>query len=115
MTKISACLSLMLCFLACGNLAAADSAKWIPVAVDGPSTYYVDEASILLVGDHVEAIELADFPDDGSNWRSMRSKVHYICTNGTAGVIRNEFFAGPMGTGAVIKTQVEDAPYTASQ
>src|SRR4051812_31769108 len=102
MSKITACLSLMSCLIACGNSAAATSAKWLHVAVDGPSTYYVDETSIVMVGDHVEAIELADFPDDGSNWRSIRSEVRYKCTDGTAGVIRNEFFAGPMGTGAVI-------------
>ncbi len=59
--------------------------RWEYVTSDPDGAkFYLDPSSIKVVGDHVEGVELADFQDDGSDWKSMKSYVHYRCAQGTA-------------------------------
>ena len=87
---------------------AGQSSRWQYVTsdVDG-ARFYIDPSSVRAVGDHLETWELADFRDDGSGWKSMKSRVHYRCSQGTSAWLESEFYSGGMGTGTVVSSRKE--------
>ena len=84
------------------------SARWEYVATDSDGArFYLDPSSVKVVGDHVEAFELADFKEDGSDWKSMKSRVQYRCTQGTAAWLDSQFYSENMGKGSIVSTRQE--------
>ena len=87
---------------------ADPSTRWEYVTSDSDGAmFYLDKDSVKVVGDHVEAIELVDFRDDGSNWKSMKSRVHYRCSLGSSAWIDSDFYSEQMGKGTVVSSRQE--------
>ena len=78
--------------------------RWTYVA-DGndASTFYVDVSSITAKSDHIEAWELADYLDDGSDWKSIKTLVYYKCGSLAAAKQQSVFLSGSMGGGRETK------------
>jgi hypothetical protein len=103
-TKALICFAVALC--GCTN---PPTKRWVYVAAnDHGAKFYLDSTSVKDNGGGiVRAVELADYPDDGSDWRSMTTLVIYNCGANTSAVIRSSFFSGPMATGQVRRTREE--------
>ena len=84
------------------------SSRWQYVTSDADGArFYIDPSSVRAVGEHLETWELTDFRDDGSGWKSMKSRVLYRCSEGTSAWLESEFYSGSMGTGTVVSSRKE--------
>jgi hypothetical protein len=92
--------------LAISSCASTPAEGWLYVATNSDGAkFYIDTRSVTATGRIVQATELADYPDDGSNWRSMTSVVLYNCDANTSSVLRSSFFSGRMSTGKLTFTR----------
>ena len=73
--------------------------------------FYIDLQTRRNLGELVEARELADYNDNGTNWRSKTALVHYNCLLGTSTIRAISYFEGDMGTGRLVQTSGENKPF----
>jgi hypothetical protein len=73
--------------------------------------FYIDLQTRRNWGELVEARELVDYNDNGTNWRSMTALVHYNCLLGTSAIRAISYFQGGMGTGRLVQTSGENKPF----